>query len=263
MDKDIKNNSIGFCDSGVGGLTVYSKFRKILNTENCLFFGDLKNSPYGNKTKEQLVAFSRRVFDFFKEKGVKAVVMACNTTSASTYPVIKDEYDFKIYPIIQSCAKILAGLDVKRLGVFATASTINSGVYESEIHKYNKEMVIYSQSCPDWVNIVESHTQNQPEKIDIIKRDLDKMMANNPEKIVLGCTHYPYLLDVLGEFVSKDLFIDPSEYFVDFIKSDLEKSALLNTQTEVGTEEFFVSANPNEFKLASGMFYQVDKVEVV
>ena len=254
---------IGFCDSGVGGLTVYSKFRKVLDSEDCIFFGDLKNSPYGNKTKDQLISYSRKAFDFFKEKGVKAVVMACNTTSATTYPVIKDEYEFKIYPIIQSSAKIISEMGVTRLGIFATVSTINSGVYESEIHKYNKNIDIYPQSCPEWVNIVESNTQNEPEKTEIIKSDLEKMMKNNPDKIILGCTHYPYLTGILSRFADKDLFIDPAEFFVRYIKSDLEKSNLLNPQTQKGSEEFFVSANPENFKTASKMFYSVDKVSLI
>ncbi len=262
LSKILNNQKIGFCDSGVGGLTVYSKFRRILDTEDCVFFGDLKNSPYGNKTKEELIGYSRNVFNFFKSLDVKAVVMACNTTSAQTYPVIKDEYNFKIYPVIQSCAKILAGIKAERLGIFATASTINSGVYESEIHKYNPDMIIYPQSCPDWVSIVETHSQNNPDKIEIIKKDLDKMMQNNPDKIVLGCTHYPYLLDVLSKYVPRDMFIDPAEFFVEFIKSDLEKSGLLNSQETKGSEKFYVSANPEEFKLASKMFYEVSDAEL-
>lgn len=252
-----EKKKIGFCDSGVGGLTVYSKFRKILSTEDCLFFGDLKNSPYGNKTKEQLIGYSQRIFDFFKEQNVKAVVMACNTTSAVTYSVLKDKYDFKIYPIIQSCAKIIGDMNIKKLGIFATPSTINSGVYEAEIHKYNKNTVIYPQSCPEWVNIVETNSQTNPNKIDIIKSDLNKMLKNNPDKIILGCTHYPYLLDVLSKYVSKDIFIDPSEYFVEFIKKDMEQNKLLNPQTSDGSEEFYVSANPESFKIASKMFYNV------
>ena len=258
-----KNNKIGFCDSGVGGLTVYSKFRELINTEDCIFFGDLKNSPYGNKTKEQLIGYSRKVFDFFKSKGVKAVVMACNTTSASTYPVIKDEYDFKIYPIIQSCAKIISNLNIKKLGIFATVSTINSGVYESEIHKYNPNMEIYSHACPDWVNIVETNSGTKQESIDIIKKDLDKIMENNPEKIILGCTHYPYLLDILSQYAPKDMFIDPAQFFVEYIKYDLEKSDLLKSKESKGTEEFYVSANPEAFKNASKMFYQADNVQLI
>jgi len=254
---------IGFCDSGVGGLTVYSKFRSKLDTEDCLFFGDLKHSPYGDKTKEQLIVYSRNVFNFFKSKDVKAVIMACNTTSAQTYPTLKNEFDFKIYPIIQSCAKILAGLDVKRLGIFATKATVNSGAYEREINKYNPDITVFSQSCPGWVEIVENNGQNIPENKELIKKDLDRMLKNNPDKIVLGCTHYPFLLDVMSEYVPREMFIDPADVFVDYIIDDLRKSDLLNPKTTKGSEEFYVSANPDKFKTASKMFYQVDKVNLI
>lgn len=249
---------IGFCDSGVGGLTVYSKFRKVMDNEDCIFFGDLKNSPYGNKTKDELVGYSRKIFDFFKLKDVKAVVMACNTTSASTYPVLKNEYGFKIYPIIQSCAKIISEMKISRLGILATPSTVKSGVYESEIHKYNPDIDIFSHACPEWVNIVETNTMTEPDKIELIKSDLETLLKAKPEKIILGCTHYPYLTDILSLYVSKDIFVDPSEFFVKYIKSDLEKRGLVNPQNRKGTEDFYVSANPDGFKSASKMFYEVN-----
>ena len=189
--------------------------------------------------------------------------MACNTTSATTYPVIKDEYGFKIYPIIQSCAKIIAGLGVKKLGIFATASTINSKAYETEIHKYNKDMIIFPQSCPKWVDIVESNGQNKTENIEIVKQDLKIMLKNSPEKIILGCTHYPYLIDILSKYAPKDMFIDPAQFFVQYIKDDLAESDLLNPQNNKGTEAFYVSANPDKFKTASKMFYKVNNVNLV
>lgn len=251
------DNKIAFFDSGVGGLTVYSKFRDVLPNENCVYFGDLKHLPYGNKTKEELIEYSRNIFDFFKSQNVKAVVMACNTSSAATYSTVAKEYDFKIYPIIQSCAKVISQLDIERLGIFATVSTINSGVYEEELHKYNPSLETYAQGCHQWVDIVESHTQNNADKIEIVKSDLDKMLEHNPQKIILGCTHYPFLLDVLSKFADRDMFIDPADYFVDFIKTDLEQSNFLNTQDKKGSEEFYVSANPEQFKVASKMFYDV------
>ena len=258
------NNPIAFFDSGVGGLTVYSKFRKKLSNENCLYFGDTKHLPYGNKTKEELISYAKFILDFFKEKQVKAVVIACNTSSSAAYDSIKDSYDFKIYPIIQSCAKILSELPINRLGIFATQATIKSGVYESEIKKYNPNMVIYPQSCPNWVNIVESKAQDSKENIKIVKDDLDKMLKNNPDKMVLGCTHYPYLLDVLSKFCPKDKFIDPAEYFVDYIIEDLTNLNLLNTENHIGYEKMYVSANPEQFKLAAEMFYHVkSEVEVI
>ena len=97
-----KESPIGFFDSGVGGLSVYARFREILPNENTIYFGDTKNLPYGNKSKEELVSFARNILDFFESKRVKAVVIACNTSSALAYDSIKDDYEFKIYPIIHS-----------------------------------------------------------------------------------------------------------------------------------------------------------------
>ena len=256
----INNNPVGFFDSGVGGLTVYSKFRNKLPNENCLYFGDTKHLPYGDKTKEELISYARFILDFFQEQNVKAVIIACNTSSSAAYDSIKDSYGFKIYPIIQSCAKILSELPIKRLGIFATPATIKSGVYESEIKKYNPDMLIYPQSCHNWVDIVESNGQNLPKNIKTVKADLDMMLENRPDKIVLGCTHYPYLLDVLGKFTPKDRFIDPAEYFVDYIVNDLKSKNLLNNNTQNGYEKMYVSANPNQFKIASKMFYNVKEL---
>ena len=256
----IDNNPIGFFDSGVGGLTVYSKFRNKLPNENCLYFGDTKHLPYGNKTKEELISYARFILDFFEKQQVKAVIIACNTSSSAAYDSIKDSYGFKIYPIIQSCAKILSELPIKRLGIFATPATIKSGVYESEIKKYNPDMLIYPQSCQNWVDIVESNGQNNPENIKIVQSDLGMMLKNNPEKIVLGCTHYPYLLDILSKFTSRDRFIDPAEYFVNYIAEDLKENKLLNNNTQAGYEKMYVSANPEQFKIAAKMFYEVKEL---
>ena len=100
----LKNSPIGFFDSGVGGLSVFARFKNVLPYENTIYFGDLKNLPYGNKSKDELVVITKNILDFFKTKNVKAVVIACNTSSALAYEQIKDCYDFEIFPIIQSCA---------------------------------------------------------------------------------------------------------------------------------------------------------------
>ena len=252
------NNPIGFFDSGVGGLTVYAKFREQLPNENCLYYGDTAHLPYGNKSKQELISYARNIMDFFKTKDVKAVVIACNTSSSAAYDAIKDDYDFKIYPIIQCCAKILAEMPIKRLGIFATQATIGSGVYESEIKKYNPEMEIYPQSCPNWVNIVETKTQGEAQNIKIIYEDLCRMLVHNPEKIVLGCTHYPYLKGVLSSFSPHYMFIDPADFFVDYIKQDLTKSGLLSSASGNGFEKIYVSANPEQFKTAAEMFYRIN-----
>ena len=257
----MKNKSIAVFDSGVGGLTVYEKLKSILPKENYIYFGDLKNSPYGQKSKEQLIEITSYIFDYFKKKDVKAVVMACNTTSANVYDVYKDSFDYKIYPIIQTCAKVISELPIKKLGVFATSATIESGAYKREINKYNKNIEVFEMSCPGWVQIVEENKQNDKENIKFIKSKLDEMLDKKPDKIILGCTHYPFLLDVLSQFAPREMFIDPSEFFAKYIKKDLEKADLLN---ENGGEELFsVSANPKEFKIAAKMFYELKELPIV
>ena len=135
----------------MGGLTVYAKLKKLLPNENYIYFGDTKNMPYGEKTADELMNYAKTILEFFEQKHAKAVVMACNTTSSVIYDKIKDKYDFKIYPIVQSCAKIIADLDVKKVGIFATNATVKSNVYKKEIQKHNSKIEVIQIACPDWV----------------------------------------------------------------------------------------------------------------
>ncbi len=212
--------------------------------------------PYGEKTEEQLIEFADKIFRFFEAKQAKAVVMACNTTSAITYEKLKDNYSFKIYPIIQSVCSTLAKLNnVNKLGVIATPATIKSHTYSKEIKKYNANMKVFELAAPNWVRIVEEHRINQPQSIMQVKEILDVMKEFEPDKIVLACTHYPYLTGILKKFMPEDKFIDPALYFAQNIKQDLEKNNLLNNKFEY--EKFYVSSNPENFKTASELFYKL------
>lgn len=256
----LNNQPIAFFDSGVGGLTVFEKLKKIMPNEDFLYFGDTKNMPYGEKTKEELIEFADKIFKFFAAKNVKAVVMACNTTSSVTYDVLKDNYGYKVYPIIQLVGKTLAELPIKKIGIMATRATINSGAYEREINKHNSDIQVFSKACPGWVKIVEGKKENCIESIALIEKDLKEMLENKPEKIVLGCTHYPYLLDILSQFAPREMFIDPSVYFAENIKEDLKNNKLLNDNTSNGFEKFYVSSAPLNFKEAGSMFYEIKEL---
>ena len=255
-----RNLPIGFCDSGVGGLSVLSKCREIMPNEDFIYFGDLKNVPYGTKTKEQLLEYLTAVLDFFVEKNVKSVVLACNTTSAVVYDFVKDKYPFVIYPIIQSSAKILAGLGAKKIGVFATSATINSGAYEREIKRYNSQIEVFSKACSGWVEIVENKAQAEPQSIMLVGKYLKEIMEYQPDRLVLGCTYYPFLKDILANFVDEKMLLDPAEYFATFIKDDLKSKGLSSLSSQNGVDEFFVSANPEQFKKSASLFYEVPNV---
>ena len=237
------NSSIAFFDSGIGGLTVLNKVKKVLPEESFIYYGDTLHMPYGEKSKEQLLEYSDKIFKFFEAKGCKAVVMACNTTSSVVYEDVKGKYNFKLYPIVQSVAEILAKSEVSSLGIFATRATIESKAYEKEIAKYSPDIKVFGQFCPQWVHFVEENSMSLPDNTAVIKADL-------------GCTHYPFLLDVLSEFAPRELFIDPAESFARFIKDDLAKENLLSTSND-RFEAFYVSSNPENFKSSSKMFYDV------
>jgi len=147
-------------------------------------------------------------------------------------------------------------MQVEKLGVFATSATINSGAYKREINAHNKNIKVFEMSCPGWVQIVENRLQEDKSSVDLVKKNLDKMLENKPDKIILGCTHYPFLLDIFAQFAPREMFIDPAEYFANYIKSDLLKNGLINDDG-CGREEFYVSANAEEFRHAAKMFYEL------
>lgn len=267
---------IGIYDSGIGGLTVYNELKEIMPEAEYLYFGDTKNMPYGEKTPEELLQIADKIFKFFEEKKVDAVVMACNTTSAVVYDKLKDDYNFKIYPIIQSCAKSIADIaqksDIEMIGVFATQATVNSGAYSKELMKNNSAITVFEQACPGWVKIVEDGTQNSPQSIELIERDLKKMLSKNDvEKIILGCTHYPYLMDILAKFAPEEIFINPARIFAEFITSEeiengegeIENVSRFTLHVSPPQATFFVSSNPQQFQKSAKMFCQVENVQLI
>ncbi len=278
---DINTSPIGFFDSGVGGLSVLARFRKVMPKESVIYFGDTIHLPYGNKTKEELIGYAKNILDFMQSKDVKAVVIACNTSSAQAYDTIKGIYTFPIYPIIQTCAKGIGVNNYKRIGVFATEATVKSGKYTQELKKGNSNIEVKEMASKNWVSIVENVGDNIEEKKANIKFEIEEMLEFNPDKIILGCTHYPYLMNEFVKYAPKELFIDPAEIFVKYLKEDLSTRGLLmpplpnplpsgegefGTTHNVGqvspdnnfpTEQFYVSSNPEEFVKNAKIFYDV------
>ena len=259
MMQEINNiKPIGFFDSGVGGLSVLSRFKNLLQYENIIYYGDTIHLPYGNKSKEELIEYAGNILDFMQKKHVKAVVIACNTSSAQAYDTIKNRYEFPIYPIIQSCASSVAQMGVERVGVFATEATVKSGKYTEELQKHNPNIKVKEIANTNWVGIVEKNGANITQDLINIKYEIDKMMEFNPDKIILGCTHYPYLLNEFIKYAPAELFIDPAEIFAQYIKTDLSNKNLINKNTLLTPfEKFYVSSNPKEFVKNAKIFYDV------
>lgn len=248
-------NLIGVFDSGVGGLSVLKKL--IPYGGDYIYFGDTKNLPYGNKTKEQIIDFTREIIKFFIKKGATKAIMACNTSSALSYETLKNEFKdkIKIYPLIQTSAGYIAKKG-KRIGVMATEGTVKSLTYTKEIKKHNPNAEIYELQCPEFVPIVENRLYEKKESIQNIKEHLQILLDKKCDSIVLGCTHYPYLMPILTKFAPRELFIDPAIYMTDIVKNNKE-NLLLNL-------EFYVSSDPEKFRKNAELFMEIkEKINLV
>ncbi len=258
FDNTIDTRAIGVMDSGVGGLTVLKQLLSVCPKENYIYFGDTKNLPYGEKSKEQLIEIVKEIFEFFEQKNVKAVVLACNTTSATAYEELKDKYPFKIYPLIQSVAQYMsADKGLLKLGVMATEATVKTKTYTKEFKKYNTDIEVIEQACPLWVPIVEKHLTNYDEK-QAIYGYLKNVLEFNPQKIILGCTHYPYLMDKISKYAPRELFINPAQIFARYIIDDLKQNSLIN-ETQSGSVHYYASSNPDNFRQNAKMFLEIDE----
>ena len=168
--------------------------------------------------------------------------MACNTTSAAVYDDLKDEVDFILYPLVQNACFQIAAMNIKSVGVLSTEVTAKSHAYKINLQKYSPDLAVYEHGCPsDWVKMVENNAIEDKEN----------------QKIILGCTHYQYLRNVLSSFAGKDIFIDPSEYFANFIVKDLQEKNILS-EKNIFKPQFFVTSNPEQFLISSELFYKIN-----
>lgn len=253
-----KNNTIGVMDSGIGGLTVLKQLVEICPDEKYIYFGDTKNLPYGEKSKEELIKIVKEIFDFFQSKNVKAVVMACNTSSATAYEELKDNYSFKIYPIIQIVSKCVSmDKDLTKIAVMATKATVDSKTYTKKLKQNSSAIEVFEQACPLFVPMVEKRLNDIDEE-EVFKSYLKDILNFNPQKIILGCTHYPYLLGKLSKYAPKELFINPSKLFAQYIKEDLKASNSL-TDSKIGSVKYFASSEPEKFKENAKLFLNIEK----
>lgn len=253
MAKRNSKTPIGIFDSGVGGLSVLNELDKVMGAEHYIYFADTKNLPYGDKTPEEIIKFGREIINFFILKGVQHVIIACNTSSALSYNTLKQEFpNIKIYPLIQSVAPSLAKYN--SLAVLATEATVNSEKYSKEIKKYNKNAEVVEIPCPGFTEIVENGIYNSPSILELIDDRFERI--GDVEKIVLGCTHYPYLLETFSRFIPKENFIDPAKIFANVIYEDIKKENQ-GVIFDLPKKEFYVTGDVAKFKESAKNLYDI------
>lgn len=247
---------IGVFDSGIGGLTVARSLFEILPNENIIYFGDTARLPYGTKSKETVINYSVEITKFLLNKNVKMIVVACNTASSVALNYLRRLTAIPIIGVIKPGSKAaIAKTNNYKIGVIGTLGTIQSYAYKTQIHKFDRNINVFSKACSLFVQLAEDGwTENKIAEM-IAKEYLHEFKEQNIDTLILGCTHYPILKKTISKVLGKKIkLIDSGEETAKEVKRILGEKNLLNSQKKNGQHKFYVTDFQKKFKEISERF---------
>ncbi len=258
---------IGVFDSGIGGLTVVRELMRQLPNESIIYFGDTARVPYGPKSPETVLRYSREITSFLLDQGVKAIVVACNTATAHALPALKSEFDLPIVGVIEPGSRAAAKTTkTNRVGVIGTQGTIRSRAYERAIEAELPHAEIIALACPLFVPLAEEGWLDT-EATRLIAHEYLVPMANaHVDTLVLGCTHYPLLKGVIGNVVGREVrLIDSAEETAAETAAVLRECGITHAATDSARYRFIASDAPEQFLRVGQRFLgaSIDRVETV
>ena len=233
--------SIGIFDSGLGGVTALNVIKKNYKQKDIVFYGDTCHLPYGDKSRKEIIKYSEEIVNYLIDKGVEVIVIACNSATSNALDSLKEKYDIPIIGVIDPAIKKLLTLGSKKVGVIATETTIKSNKYYDKIKELDENIDVYSVACPKFVPVIDSGKKDGEE----IEKLIDLYISQISEKIdtlILGCTHYTIIKDVISRKYPKLTIIDPS------IEVSRELENYISNINENGNIEYIISGNVEKFK---------------
>jgi glutamate racemase len=258
---------IGVFDSGIGGLTVVRELIRQLPNESIIYFGDTARVPYGPKSPDTVLRYSREIVSFLKGQGVKAIVIACNTATAHALAALREENDLPIVGVIEPGSRAAARASVGgKIGVIGTYGTINSHAYEKSITEAAPSTTITALACPLFVPLVEEGWLETEATRLIAREYLTPLVDAKIDTLVLGCTHYPLLKHVIGTTVGREVrLIDSAEETASETASVLRDKGLAHAETQSARYRFIASDAPEQFLRVGQRFLgaSIDRVETV
>ena len=245
-----KNAAIGVFDSGVGGLTVAREIIRQLPEESITYFGDTARVPYGSKSKDTIIRYSRQIIRFLKTKNVKAIVVACNTASAFALDTIEKEIDIPIIGVVKPGAKsAVESTKNKRIGIIGTEGTIKSELYTQYIHNIDPEITVVGKACPLFVPLVEEGMLHDSVTDEVASRYLESMKEENIDSLILGCTHYPLLRSTVGKIMGPEVnLVNPAYETAISLDGLLRQNGIRADKDAKPEYEFYVSDAEEKFK---------------
>nr|WP_294463975.1 glutamate racemase [uncultured Sellimonas sp.] len=260
MNSNKKTAPVGVFDSGVGGLTVTREIMRQLPNENMVYFGDTARVPYGSKSKDNIIRYSRQIIRFLRTKDVKAIVIACNTASALALDVVKEETDIPIMGVIvPGAAAAVRVTKNKKIGVIGTEATIRSHMYSKVMKEMLPGVEVIGKPCPLFVPIVEEGFAKHKIAEEVIDYYLASMKESDIDTMILGCTHYPLLRSRIMKYLGDGIqLVNPAYETAMELKKLLQEKDLLNEgggqegedgqACANGSYEFYVSDTADKFK---------------
>jgi len=251
------NRPIGIFDSGVGGLTVLAKIKEAMPNESVIYFGDTANVPYGGKSPEQLLKYGQDIVSFLRSCDVKAIVMACGSSSSSVYEeLLYENSDLPLVDVIRPGVNACVEMGIKSLGFIATAATVKSGLFAKLLMEQSSNTRLLTQACPMFALMVEAGITGGS----VMRWVADAYVGHWQGKIdglVFGCTHYPLLKSSLSHVLGGDIrYIDLGIHTAQALKAELINSSGLCNGSETARYEYYVSGDASAFNKTAGYLLQ-------
>jgi glutamate racemase len=254
----VKKQPIGIFDSGVGGLTVAQAIKQILPSESIIYFGDTAHLPYGDKSAEAITSYSKRITEFLLEHNSKAVLIACNTASASAFETLKKDFGDKtiLIDVIDPVVDYLGTRNFKKIGVIGTKRTIISGTYGKKIKELSPSTNVVSLATPLLVPMIEEGFIFDDISNAILRSYLSNESLAGIQGLILGCTHYPIIKNQISKIFNFNVeVVDSARIVAMKMRDTLEAKNLLNDSGKV-KDQFYVSDYTDYFEKIAKMFFE-------
>lgn len=241
----ISSNPIGIFDSGVGGLSVLREIRSLMPNETIIYFGDQIHVPYGARSMEQIQNFSEGITKFLLKHNSKIIVVACNTASAAALKYLREKFPDVQFVGMEPAVKPAAEkTQTKKVGVLATPTTFQGALYASVVERFASDVEIFQNTCSGLVNQIEAGEVDSEKTKKILEDALLPMLEKNIDTVVLGCTHYPFVIPLIEKIVGENVrVIDPAPAVAKQVERLLEARKLRNLTNENGEVVFFTSGD--------------------
>lgn len=242
------NNPIGVFDSGIGGTSIWNAIHELLPNEKTIYLADSKNAPYGQRTKEEIVALSKKNVDFLIENNCKLIVVACNTATTNAIIELRAEYDIPFIGIEPAIKPAATNSKTQIIGILATQGTLNSELFNKTAEMFQHTTII-EQVGHGLVQLIEGGNLNSPEMTQLLESYLRPMIDANIDYLVLGCSHYPYLIPQIKKILPEHIqIIDSGEAVARQTQNVLREKVGFTDATKKGESTFYTNSNPSVLK---------------